>query len=77
MRIIPHVLVPLLGKLDPDPRIWAQSLPRIEAMEHAAQDKLNRRPVSTGRRGFVKCSGKWSAHKVAAVRFANLKAAQP
>jgi hypothetical protein len=66
----------LVGKNDPAPHIERIPLPSIGATYAAAQDKLNRRPVSTDRRGFIKCSGKWSAHKVAAVRFANLKAAQ-
>jgi hypothetical protein len=72
MRIIPHTLI----HHDRQTHVGRIVLPPIEMMAHAAQNKLNQRPVSTDRRGFIKCSGKWSAHKVAAVRFANLKAAQ-
>lgn len=50
---------------------------RIDTLKNnaAANDKLNRRPVSTTKRGFIKCSGKWASHKIAATRYINLQIA--
>ena len=52
----------------------AHPLPLIpdRLLAAAAQDKANRRPVSTSPRGLIKASGKDRPSKVAFVRFVNL-----
>ena len=47
-------------------------LPTNEQMRAAAQNKLNRRPLSRDKRGFLKASGKMSAHQVAQIRKVNV-----
>lgn len=51
-------------------------LPDGAAMKAAAQDKLNRSPVSQNRRGYFKCSGKWERLRVATIRWNNLQLAE-
>lgn len=59
-------------KVEFNPKQAAIPLPPGPAMAHAAQDKLNRRPVSQAKSGALKCSGKWSPTKVARYRAASL-----
>jgi hypothetical protein len=52
----------------------ANPIPLIptDALREAVQDKRNRRPISTTKRGLIKASGKDRTSKVAFVRAVNL-----
>lgn len=44
----------------------------VEQARACAQQKLNNRPVSTDKRGFIKISGKSSPHQTRMIRHINL-----
>lgn len=58
------------------PNTPTHDLPTVPEMSEAAQSKSSQRKVSLTKRGFIKCSGKWSAQRIATIRQINIKIAE-